>query len=93
MEKSSWRRPHHSKSRKVTEKQHLKLLCKLKGNNICRLSVQPIIPPHTRAYVSDEKNKKKGLVTVQTFSRGHEIWIQFDIQVNICFCRKHSGQM
>lgn len=50
----------------------------------------------TLMFVSDKKKKKKkkkGLVTVQTFLRGHTIWIQFDIQGNICFCRKLSGQM
>ena len=85
---------------KVTEIQHLKLLCWSRENNICRLSAQPIIPPHTHACVSDKKKKKrgrkkkkKGLVTVQTFARGHAIWIQFDIRVNMCFYRGLSGQM
>lgn len=45
-------------------------------------------------FVSDEKTKKeKRLINVQMFPRGHTIWIQFDILVNICFCRKLSGQM
>lgn len=50
---------HRSGSPKVTEIQHLKLLCWLRENNICRLSVWPIIPPHTHACVSDKKKKKK----------------------------------
>lgn len=67
-------RPCGSKSLKVTEELHLKLLCELKENNICRLSVQPIIPLHHTLLLVSVMNKKggkkkeeKGLVTVQTF--------------------------
>lgn len=96
--KKTQRGTRRSGSPKVTEIQRLKLLCWSRENNICRLSARPIIPPHTHACVSDKKKrgrkkKKKGLVTVQTFARGHAIWIQFDIRVNMCFCRGLSGQM